>query len=139
MTNPNMMITGMCCPSSLSWGFSYQKSEAEIETENNNREVLAYLRFLGYRPMRDHRGGEYWHDIYDAEGELVCQIDGGVALKTLRRDMITWHEGRESEGAEDYNVRGSIDEGGKMTKSFKRLCACAAAKEPETQLDLFSK
>lgn len=135
---PMMGITGMCLTQPTSYSFYRERSLVEIETEKNNREVCAYFRILGFGVREDssRREGIYWHEISDEDG-LICQIDGGVALKTLRADMIAWHEGaKPSVGAQDYDIAGALEDDDEFTESFKKLCRFVADKEPEIQLDL---
>lgn len=136
---PNTCITGMCIVSPHSF-YERPKSEAEIRTAKNNEEVVAYFEQLGFSVHRDsdRRKGIYWHEISDEDG-LICQIDGGVSLKSLREDMIAWYNGAKANvGCEDYDIAGSIDRDGLMTPEFQRLCRFVAEKPPETQLTLLT-
>jgi len=79
--------------------FSYPETQ-------NTRDVVAYFTRLGYKVSWDMntREGIRWHEIIDADNNVVAQVTHEVSLAALHEDMICWHEGRDGTSDEDYVV-----------------------------------
>lgn len=100
--------------------FSYPETQ-------NTRDVVAYFTRLGYKVGWDMntREGVRWHEIIDADGKTVMQVDHGISLMGLREDIICWHEGREATSSEDYTVYvGGIDNP-RAAELFRRVAETA--------------
>lgn len=56
-----------------------------------------YFRSLGYDVTWDFRAAtkEYWYEIYHCDAS-IAQIDMGIPLRTVHRDLCCWARGEDS-------------------------------------------
>lgn len=85
-------------------------------------EVTAFFRDLGYEVDWDfsNRTGVHWYEISAADGDLICQIDMGVALDVIVGDLCALAAGRPMQEAIDYIISGP--EVTSKGKAFMALC-----------------
>lgn len=79
------------------------------------------LRGLGYDVTWDYKRetGVQWHEIHE-DGQLFCQIDCGVPLRELQRDIEYWLCGVPAPpGPTQYTVSGPDSEA--MTRLLRRI------------------
>lgn len=89
-------------------------------------EVSRYFRALGFRVTWDFhfRSGNRWYEIL-VEDERVAQIDFGVPLARLIKDMIHWAKDMSTMDPPDYDICVSEQ----MKPKFQKILDAVVEKE----------
>jgi hypothetical protein len=90
---------------SASWT-GYNPYVTEPLPEAKDKGVQEFFEKLGYSVTCDssRRTGESWFEIHD-DG-LVCQIDQGVPLTDIVKDICQWHLGKDGVSESDWKCCG---------------------------------